>query len=152
MGGKKNYSDIDSFLKDLKSDIEDTLSKEIFDEVRDIEMEHIQRDVLNRYQPKIYERRSSGGIDDPRNIVGRVKDMQLEVENMTLFDPRYGTYNRGNNLADLINEGSGGKSKLYYDFTGEFEQPTHFLENAQNEVDKTNRINKALNRGLKRRG
>jgi len=31
MGMKGNYSDIDSFLKDLKTDIEDTLSKEVFE-------------------------------------------------------------------------------------------------------------------------
>lgn len=152
MGMKGNYSDIDSFLKDLKTDIEDTLSKEVFDEVRDIEMEHIHREVLGRYQPKIYKRRSSGGIGDPRNIIGRVKDMTLEVENVTSFDTGYGTYNRGNNLADLINEGSGGKSKLYYDFTGEFEQPTYFLENTQAEVDKSKRVENVLKKGLRNRG
>ena len=152
MAKKKNYDSLDAFVKDLKSDIEDTLSKEVFDEVCDIEMEHIQIDVLNRYQPQIYERRTIGGIEDKKNIAGRVKNMELDVYNRTPFNPGYGTYNSGNNLADLINEGEGGKSRLYYDFTGNFIQPTYFLENTQTEIDKTSRIERTLNKGLKRRG
>lgn len=152
MGQKRNYSDLDVFLKDLKSDIKDTLSKEVFDEVRDIELEHVQRDVFDSYRPKIYNRRSSGGIDDPRNIVGQVDDMTLYVDNVTPYNPGYGTYNSGTTLADLINEGEGGKHKLYYDFTGNFIQPRPFLDNTQNEVDKSNRVENALKKGLQRRG
>ena len=102
MGQKRNYSDLDVLLKDLKSDIKDTLSKEVFDEVRDIELEHVQRDVFDAYRPKIYNRRCSGGIDDPRNIVGQVDDMTLYVDNVTPYNPGYGTYNSGTTLADLI--------------------------------------------------
>lgn len=152
MAKKKNYDSLDAFVKDLKSDIEDTLSKEVLDEVRDIELEHIQMDVLMRYQPQIYKRRTIGGIKDWRNIVGRVKNMELDVYNVTPFNPGYGTYNSGNGLADLLNEGSGGKSRLYYDFVGEFELPTYFLENTQYEIDKTKRVENVLNKGLKRRG
>lgn len=152
MGQKRNYSDLDMFLKDLKSDIKDTLSKEVFDEVRDIELEHVQRDVFNAYHPRIYNRRSSLGIDDPRNIVGQVKDMALYVENITPYNPGYGTYNSGTTLADLINEGEGGKHKLYYDFTGDFIQPRPFLNYTQYEVDKSHRVENALNKGLRSRG
>lgn len=151
MAKNRNYDSLDAFVKDLKSDIEDTLSKEVFDEVCDIELKHIQIDVLNRYQPQIYERRKIGGIDDSINIVGHVKDMELYVDNVTPFNPGYGTYNSGNNLADLINEGEGGKSRLYYDFTGNFIQPTYFLKNTQTEIDKTSRIERTLNKGLKHR-
>ena len=136
---KNTYDDIDKLLKDMRSDIEDTLSKEVFEEVRDIEMEHVYRDVLSTYSPKIYDRRGIGGIDDPRNVVGYVKDMSLEVDNVTPFNDGYGTYNRGNDLADLINEGDGGASHLYYD-------------NTQEEIDKTDRVDRALEKGLKRRG
>ena len=149
---KKSYDDIDELLKDVRSDIEDTLSKEVFDEVRDIEMEHVYMDVLSTYSPKIYARRNTGGIDDPRNIVGYVKDMSLEVDNITSFNDGYGTYNRGNNLGDLINEGDGGMNRLYYDFDGAFIQPRPFLDNTQEEIDKTDRIDRVLEKGLKRRG
>lgn len=152
MGQKRNYSDLDVFLKDLKSDIKDTLSKEVFEEVRDIELEHVQRDVFDAYRPKIYNRRSSRGIDDPRNIVGQVDDMTLYVDNVTSYNLGYGTYNSGTTLAELINEGEGGKHKLYYDFTGNFIQPRPFLDNTQNEIDKTKRVENALNKGLRSRG
>ena len=131
---KNTYDDIDKLLKDMRSDIEDTLSKEVFEEVRDIEMEHVYRDVLSTYSPKIYERRSTGGIDDIRNNDG------------------YGTYNHGYGLAGLINEGDGGMSHLYYDFTGNFIQPRPFLDNTQEEIDKTDRVDRVLEKGMKRRG
>ncbi len=152
MAKKKNYDDFDSLVNDLKSDIEDTLSKEVFDTVRDIELWYIKRDVMNRYQPQIYERRRAGGIDDPSNIKGKVRDMELTVRNETSFNPGYGTGNRGNDLAVLINEGTGGKSNLYYDYVGEFERPTNFLENTQWDIDHTKDAENALNKGLKRRG
>ena len=149
---KSNYDDIEELLKDVRLDIEDTLSKEVFDEVRQIEMEHIHSDVLNSYHPKVYERRSTGGIDDPRNIVGTVNDMTLTVDNVTSFNSGYSTYNSGNNLADLINEGSGGASHLYYDYLGAFEAPRPFLDNTQEEIDRTNRVDRALEKGMKKRG
>ena len=73
MAKNKNYDSLDAFVKDLKSDIEDTLYKEVFDEVCDIEMEHVQMDVLYRYQPQIYERRTTGGIEDRSNLKGKVR-------------------------------------------------------------------------------
>ena len=96
--------------------------------------------------------RGTSGIDDPRNVIGYVKDMSLEVDNVTPFNDGYGTYNRGNDLADLINEGDGGASHLYYDFTGNFIQPRPFLDNTQEEINKTDRVDRALEKGLKRRG
>lgn len=78
--------------------------------------------------------------------------MSLEVDNIASFNDGYGTYNRGNNLADLINEGDGGVSRLYYDFDGAFIQPRPFLDNMQEEIDKTDRIDRVLEKGLKRRG
>ena len=149
---KSNYDDIEELLKDMRLDIEDTLSKEVFDEVRQIEMEHIHSDVLNSYHPKVYERRSTGGIDNPRNIVCTVKDMTLTVDNVTEFNTKGFTWNRGNNLADLINEGSGGASHLYYDYPGAFEEPRPFLDNTQEEIDRTNRVDRALEKGMKKRG
>ena len=136
----------------MRLDIEDTLSKEVFDEVRQIEMEHIHHDVLNIYHPKLYERRGIGGIDDPRNIIGTVKDMVLTVDNVTEFNTKGFTWNKGNNLADLINEGEGGVSHLYYDYPGKFTRPRPFLDNTQEEIDRTNRVDRALEKGMKKRG
>lgn len=86
---KKSFKEWDDLMNDIKSDIDDVLSEEVFDEVRDIEIEHIQSDVFNQYTPEIYERRSVNGIDDPRNIVGYEKNMHLSVVNEAQFNDGY---------------------------------------------------------------
>ena len=150
MGRKNSYDDIDELLNDIRSDIEDTLKDEVFEEVRDIELEYIERDVLSAYMPKIYERRTSGGIDDPRNIVGYVKDMLLSVDNITPFNTGYGTKKRGTGLAQLINEGDSFNG-YFYDYPGEFNQPRPFLDNTILEVEKTDRVENALEKGMRKR-
>ncbi len=147
---KNVYDDIDKLLKDLKSDIEDTLTKEVLDEVKDIETQHIEDDVLSVYSPSIYERRVSGGISDPSNIIGEVHDMALEVDNVTRFNDGYGTYNHGEGLADLINDGEK-RGGFYYDYEGEFTQPRPFIDNTIEEIEQTDSVEDALAKGLKKR-
>ncbi len=148
---KDIYDDVGALLKDLCSDIEDTLADEVLDEVKNIEMEHVRDDVFGVYTPSIYKRRAHGGIDDPENIVGTVKNMELEVDNVTEFNDDYGTYNHGEGLADLINEGehSGG---YFYDYPGEFTLERPFLDKTIEEVEETDKIDNALEKGLKNRG
>lgn len=148
---KNIYDDLDELLKDMCSDIEDTLMDEVLDEVRNIEMKHIQRDVLSTYAPTIYERRGAYGIDDPSNIVGQVRNMSLEVDNITRFHEGYGTFNHGIGLADLINDGDR-LDGYYYDYPGAFNLPRPFIDNTQEEINKTDRVDRALEKGLKRRG
>ena len=150
MGKKDTYDDIGLLLKDLKSDIEDTLSHEVLNEVRNIELKHIEEDVFSVYTPSIYKRRLIDGIDDPGNIVGEVHNMQLEVDNVAEFNDDYGTYNHGVGLADLINDGES-RNGFYYDFDGEFTQPRPFIENTIEEIEHTNSVENALKKGLKKR-
>ena len=150
MGRKNSYDDIDELLNDIRSDIEETLMDDVFDEVREIELEHIERDVLSAYTPKIYERRASGGIDDPKNIVGYVKDMQLSVDNITQFNTGYGTKHRGTGLAQLINDGDSFNG-YFYDYPGEFNQPRPFLDHTILEVEQSNRVENALEKGMRKR-
>lgn len=150
MGRKDTYDNIDTLLKDLKSDIEDTLADEVLDEVRDIELFHIEQDVFRSYSPKIYERRNNDGLDDPSNIIGKVHDMQLEVDNITEFNDDYGTYNHGRGLADLINDGEG-RSGFFYDYPGRFERARPFIDNTIEEIEHTDSGEKALTQGLRKR-
>lgn len=150
MGKKDIYDDVDDLLRDLKSDIEDTLMDEVLDEVRNIEIEHIEQDVFSVYSPSIYKRRLSDGIDDPDNIVGKVRDLQLEVDNVAEFNDDYGTYNHGRGLADLINDGER-RSGFYYDYPGEFENPRPFIDNTMAEIERTSSVEDALAEGLKKR-
>ena len=150
---KNSYDDIDKLLNDIKSDIEDVLLDEVLEEVKDIELKHVEDDVFSVYSPKIYERRSleSGGIDDPENIVGEVRDMQLEVDNITPFNDGYGTYNHGIGLADLINDGDG-KSGYYYDYPFDAMGARPFIDNTIDEIERTDDVENALAKGMKNRG
>lgn len=147
---KNSYDDVDELLNDIKSDIQDTLLDEVLDEVKKIELEHVRDDVFGVYKPSIYERRSSGGIDDPDNIVGEVYDMRLEVDNVTRFNDGYGTYNHGIGLASLINDGSTSHG-YFYDYPGEFNNARPFIDNTIDEIERTDDVENALAKGLKRR-
>lgn len=153
MSRKDSYDDIDALLNDIKSDIENALMDEILDKVKDIELKHVEEDVFSVYSPKIYERRGSGdgGIDDPNNIVGTVNNMQLEVENVTQFNKCYGTFNSGVGLAELINDGES-RNGFYYDYDGEFTQPRPFIDNTIEEIERTDSVENALEKGMKNRG
>lgn len=151
MGSKKDiYDDVDTLLKDLKSDIEDVLMDEVLDEIKEIELTHIREDVLSVYSPQIYKRRSLGGIDDPDNIVGEIDGGGLTVDNITRFNDDYGTYNHGMGLAELINDGNS-LHGYFYDYPGEFEQPRPFIDYTMEEIEQTDSVENALVRGLKKR-
>ena len=147
---KDLYDDVEELLKSLEADIEDTLMHEVLDEVKEIELRHVEDDVFDVYKPKIYERRDSGGINDPDNIVGTVQNMELEVENITPFASGYGTWNRGVGLTELINDGNS-TSGYFYDYSGEFNQPRPFLDNTIEEIERTDDVEDALARGLNKR-
>lgn len=147
---KDLYDDVKELLKSLEADIEDTLMHEVLDEVKEIELRHVEDDVFDVYKPKIYERRDSGGINDPDNIVGTVQNMELEVENITPFASGYGTWNRGIGLTELINDGNS-TSGYFYDYPGEFNQPRPFLDNTIEEIERTDDVEDALARGLNKR-
>ena len=147
---KDLYDDVEELLKSLEADIEDTLMHEVLDEVKEIELRHVEDDVFDVYKPKIYERRDSGGINDPDNIVGTVQNMELEVENITPFASGYGTWNRGVGLTELINDGNS-TSGYFYDYSGEFNQPRPFLDNTIEEIERTDDVEDALAKGLNNR-
>ena len=147
---KDLYDDVEELLKSLETDIEDTLMHEVLDEVKEIELRHVEEDVLDIYTPKIYERRSMGGIDDPDNIVGTVENMELEIENITPFASGYGTWNRGVGLAELINDGNS-TSGFFYDYYGEFNRPRPFIDNTADEIERTDDVENALTKGLNKR-
>ncbi len=151
MSKKDIYDDVNALLKDLKSDIEDTLACEVLDKVKEIEIRHVNEDVFSVYSPSIYERRSTDGLDDSSNIIGEVRNMELEVDNITEFNEDYGTYNHGIGLADLINDGES-RSGFYYDYQGEFDERARpFIDNTIDEIERTDSVENALAKGLRKR-
>lgn len=155
MGRDKHFTDIDALLADVQKSINKSLENEVMDAVRDVELSHIQREVLNVYSPSIYRRRASGGIDDVRNIVGTVKDNKLIVENVTPFNEDYGTRNKGTGLAYMINEGGNSEHDYDYGFRGveaPYSRPRPFIDNTVEELDRTEIIEDALAKGMKKDG
>lgn len=149
----KTYSDIELLLKDVQSDIEDVLMNEVMDAVRDVEMEHVRDDVFSVYNPSIYERRSVGGIDEPENVKGTVKNGVLTIRNDTPFNDDYGTRNEGIGLAYMIEEGGNSQHDYEYGFRSieaPFSQPRAFISNTIDELDRTDVVEKAMKKGLKR--
>ncbi len=145
----KRYTNLNNLISDVKSDIDKSLKNEVFDEIRAIELEHVQKDVLDVYSSKDYVRRHQMGIDDPQNIVGVVSGGELVVDNVTPFNSDYFTANKGIGLAELINYGNG---RFYYDYPGAFERPRPFIDRARIEVAKSDRVKKALEKGMNKKG
>ena len=155
MGRDKHFTDINALLADVQKSINKSLKNEVMDAVREVELKHIERDVLSVYTPSIYERRSSGGIDDERNIIGTVKDGRLTVENVTPFNENYGTRNRGTGLGYMINEGGNSEHDYDYGFRtieAPYSQPRPFIDNTIEQLDKTEIIEDALAKGMKNDG
>lgn len=155
MGRDKHFTDINALLADVQKSINKSLKNEVMDAVKEVELKHVERDVLSVYTPSIYERRGSGGIDDDKNIIGTVKNGRLTVENVTPFNDGYGTRNKGNTLGYMINEGGNSEYDYDYGFRGAeavYANPRPFIDNTVEELDKTEIIEDALARGMKKDG
>ena len=154
MSRKNIYDDVEVLLKDIQSDIEDVLMDEVLETVRDIEIKHVENEVFSVYTPFIYERRRGGGLNDRENVVGRVKNGELYVDNITPFNDDYGTKNHGIGLAEMVNEGGTYKHDYDYGFRtieAPFSRPRLFLDNTIEEIEHTNDVENALAKGLIKR-
>lgn len=155
MARDKHFTDINALLADAQNSINKALRNEVMNAVREVELKHVERDVLSVYTPSIYKRRSRGGIEDGRNIVGTVNNGRLTVENVTPFNEDYGSRNRGTGLGYMINEG--GNSEHDYDFgfwsvEAPYSKPRPFIDNTVEELDKTEIIEDALAKGMSKDG
>lgn len=149
------YDDERVLFNELRSDIEGALMNEVLDKVKDIEIKHIETEVYSVYSPTIYGRRlDEGGLLDPDNIVGNVKNMELTVENITPFNEDYATKNKGIGLAEMVNEGGNYTHDYDYGFRS-FEAPYSkarpFLDKTIDEIEDTESVENALAKGLKNR-
>lgn len=143
--------------KESQKSIDKALSNEVFKAVQEVELQHINEDVISVYDPKIYVRRDTRGIEDPANIVASpVKDGVLTVENITQFNPDYETENHGYGLVGLIEYGDGWNGYHYeYPNSGSkkpYNKPRPFIENTRDDLSKNKQHVKALKSGLEKLG
>ena len=77
--------------KQLLAKIDDAMTKEVFEEVRDEEAATIYEEVYKVYTPRIYRRRGEyGGLGDPYNIEirgGAAQGGRMVIVNMTEPNP-----------------------------------------------------------------
>lgn len=138
--------------KHVKKCINDSLKNEVFEAVKQIELNHVEEDVFNVYSPSVYERRSTLGIDDPKNIVGNItQDGVLEVENITEFNPEYETENEGLGLVKLIEYGHK-TSGYFYDYpkSDSFTDSRPFISNTKKEIKENKNHVIAMKSGLEK--
>ena len=64
----KTVNSIAALQKEMQRRINIALEGEAKQVVEDTMKKHVQDDVLGAYEPVMYERRGSGGIDDETNI------------------------------------------------------------------------------------
>jgi len=147
--------------KQLMVKIDNAMTKEVLEEVRDEEAATIYSEVYKVYTPRVYRRRGEyGGMADPYNIEikdGAAKDGKMAVVNMTepnpggcLSDVRITT---GKNLPELIEYGDGYKF-YHYDFPsrGRYMNPRPFTAKTIEHLRENGAHVVALKAGLKRQG
>ena len=133
---------INEILKSIKTDVEDTLLNEVFEDAKQQMGKTLDSNVYNAYSPKEYTRRgSSGGLRDEENIQmvdmdSNRSDINIEIRNMALNNSHI---TPGLLLDDLV-EGNGtwgvGARK--------------FRDASAEAID--NNLNETMTKGLKSRG
>ena len=147
--------------KQLLTKIDDAMTKEVFEEVRDEEAATIYSVVYKVYTPRIYRRRGEyGGLGDPYNIEikgGTAKGGKMAVVNVTDPNPG-GTMNNdrvttGKNLPELVEFGDGYKF-YHYDFPsrGRFMDARPFTAKTIEHLKASRAHITALKAGLRRQG
>lgn len=148
--------------KQLLAKIDDAMTKEVFEEVRDEEAATIYEEVYKVYTPRIYRRRGEyGGLGDPYNIEirgGAAQGGRMVIVNMTEPNPG-GTMNddqvtTGKNLPELVEYGDG--YKFYrYDFPsrkGRYMEARPFTAKTIERLKQSRAHVTALKEGLRRQG
>lgn len=137
----------------LHPKVNDALAKEVFEAVKDEESSAIYETVYKVYTPKMYQRRfDRGGMADPENIKGVVKDGKLHVVNVTQPNDVKPSYSINKNLPELIEYGDGYKG-YHYDFGGGvYTIPRPFTKKTIEHLQENKTHVDALRSGLKRRG
>ncbi len=146
----KNWASLEKYLQ---GKINETLKDNVFEDAKEKIINHVQSDVMDTYSPKIYERRTSDGLDDPDNIIYEsTKDGEITVMNIAEPSPSVlGTPFTPSNrttFSEWINNGE--VYPLWGEATYTEERP--FVDNAIEEIKSTKSHVKAMKEGLRQRG
>lgn len=165
------YKNLNDLMNGIQSAIDKTLENEVFEEVKETEVRHIQTDVYDVYKPKDYFRRyGNTGMLDPNNIVimdefgdNTVTNGNLSIVNIT--SPKSytadGEVTVNKDLPELIeyghenylNKNSTANGYDYpYGASTSFLEPRPFTANTIDELQTTKAHVVALKNGLSAKG
>lgn len=81
------FNNLNDLFKHIEVDLQDTMSKEVSETVKDSMQTSIQSGVYNAYAPKQYSRRKEkGGMLDRKNIESRIDGDTLTVRDVAPLD------------------------------------------------------------------
>lgn len=144
----QEFNDIDALFNALLDDIKDSVSEEVSKEMIKIEQEHIDSQVYSTYTPKEYSRRlDNGGLRSEGNMKSTISDskdgIEVTVHNSTTGNSQYRNY-WGSEIQNFIEEG-------IYMWNCDC-PPRPFIDDTQEEIDNSNRIEEAVERALNKLG
>ena len=144
----QEFNDIDALFNALLNDIKDSVSEEVSKEMIKIEQEHIDSQVYSTYTPKEYSRRlDNGGLRSEGNMQSTISDskdgIEVTVHNSTTGNSQYRNY-WGSEIQNFIEEG-------IYMWNCDC-PPRPFIDDTQEEIDNSNRIEEAVERALNKLG
>jgi hypothetical protein len=137
----KDFTSLKDLMEYLNKQVQSTNKNEVAQTVVKTMQEHIQSDVYDVYDPKVYARKGyNGGLIDDSNIeAGVVDDETIYVENIRFDGDR--------EVADIVESGQG--YTYQFDYYG---VPRPFTENTREELSKGTKLQQAMRDGLKKRG
>jgi len=155
------FHSISELMAYVQEAIDDALTNEVFEIVKDTEVEVIDETVYSQPTSGTYRRRhSGGGLGDPSNIVidgGAASKGVLAVSNETPANPFLNGVDgaksstpSGSHIARLVEEGISNSGGYGYDYWDGKARP--FTANTVDKLQGSGEIKDALRSGLARQG
>ena len=148
------YSELVRIERLLQPAINKTMEREVHGTVQSTMIRMIKEHVYDAYTPKGREpyqrRRTSGGLEDPDNIVGYwLDDYTYAIENITTGNKDVG-FDSDKKIAPIIETGIGYNWTRSQIYNNPFPRP--FIKETRNKLASSKKHIKALKHGLRSRG
>lgn len=139
----KTFKNLKELMKSIQIEIDKSLSEDVSKKVKKVQLEHVKKDVYDKYEPTVYNRRKdNGGLSDIDNIEGKlIKSGLLSIENKRKDEET------GRLVAPVVETGQG----YNYDFPFNGKSRP-FVKNTIQELEVTQEHVQALKEGLQKRG
>lgn len=141
----KSFNSIEELMAYVKKDMANTIVKNS-DEIEDIMLDKIQKNVYDAYTPRTYDRRyDDGGLYDRENIqvaaMPTGDGVDISITNNTIANG----WDKGEYLDSIIELGAALDGD---DYVPDYAKPRPFIEPTEEEITEKNVIQKILKENL----